>query len=189
MAAKLAKQRYVAAYAIEKLKFDPKNAKKHAKQTISDSIRANDFYGAALAQEKTGLVLAGHGRIAGAKRTGIKEVPVIFIDVPDAVARRILAVDNGSTLEEGFDEAKLAALLEEIRDEGGLYGTGYDEADLDELLKSAGADDDDDAKETKPKLTAGLDYKIIVECKGEADQAEILAMLEADGYTCRPIIA
>ncbi len=45
----------------------------------------------------------------------------------------------------------------------------------------------DDAK-TAPQLGA-LEYRVIVECEDEAQQAELLARFEAEGLTCRALIS
>lgn len=101
---------------------------------IRESIRINGFYGALVVQRSTGHIVAGNHRWAAARAEGLDEVPVIYIDVDDATARRILAADNRTADLAGYDDRALLELLNDIDGVTGLVGTGYDDDDLAELL-------------------------------------------------------
>lgn len=130
--AKIAKQEY-QLWAVEKLKKHPKNPKKGNVGAIGDSIEANDFYGAAVVQKSTGFILAGNHRFDAAIAKGLKEIPVIVVDLDDEKAERILLGDNRIAELGGYDDRALQSLLEDRAKHGGLHGTGYDDSFLAKL--------------------------------------------------------
>jgi len=124
---------------VDALRQHPRNPRKGDVQAIVDSIAANGFYGAVLAQKSTGYILAGNHRWLAAKDAGATEVPVIWLDVDDDHALRILLADNRTNDLASYDDNALAELLKEIHEaHGNLLGTGYDGDDLDQLLADLG---------------------------------------------------
>ncbi len=122
---------------VETLALHPDNPRRGDLATIQESVESNGFYGAIVAQKSTRRILAGNHRWRAARSAGLTEVPVIWIDVDDDEARRILLVDNGANDRAGYDDAALRGLLERAKDRGGLRGTGYRESDLQGLIKRA----------------------------------------------------
>jgi DNA modification methylase len=117
----------------------PRNPRKGAVDAIDQSIAENGFYGAVIVQKSSSLILAGRHRWERAQAAGIATVPVIWVDVDDQAALRILAADNRTSDLAGYDPQALAELLESVRTEsGGFEGTGYDEASFNEILAQAG---------------------------------------------------
>lgn len=112
----------------------PRNARKGDVDAIVGSIDANGFYGACIVQRSTGHILAGNHRYMAARESGMGTVPVIYVDVDDATALRILLADNRTSDIAGYDDQALAQLLTELAADGELYGTGYVESDVDALL-------------------------------------------------------
>ncbi|MBX9601238.1 MAG: ParB/RepB/Spo0J family partition protein [Bryobacteraceae bacterium] len=111
--ARLAEQSFELV-AVERLRCHPANPRKGDLAAIGASIQANGFYGAVVAQRSTGYVLAGNHRLEAARREGLAEIPVAWLEVDDATALRILAVDNRTNDLAGYDEAALAELLQQI---------------------------------------------------------------------------
>lgn len=98
-------------------------------------MAAHGFFGAVLVQASSGRIIAGNHRTRVARRRGETTVPVLFIDVDDAQARRLLLVDNRTNDLAGYDDRDLAALLADLAaDEVGLIGTGFSETELEDLL-------------------------------------------------------
>ena len=124
----------IKTVSIDQLQPHPDNPRKGDLDTIVESIDANGFYGAIVAQKSTGYILAGNHRYMAAKNKGAKEIPVAWVDVDEDQARRILLADNRTSDLGGYDEELLAELLQGVNASIGLYGTGYDESDLDALL-------------------------------------------------------
>ena len=130
--AKIAKQEYEIR-AITAMQKHPRNPKKGNVAAIGDSIEKNDFYGAVIVQKGTGFILAGNHRYESAIEKGLKEIPVIVVDVDDATAERILLGDNRIAELGGYDDRVLQAILEDRAKNGGLHGTGYDDSFLAKL--------------------------------------------------------
>jgi ParB-like chromosome segregation protein Spo0J len=120
---------------VDRLTVHPDNPRRGNVNAIKQSIEANGFQGALVVQRSTGLVLAGNHRLVAARELGHTKVPVIWADVDDERARRILLADNRTADQATWDEAALAELLGElaIGDEA-LIGTGFSEDDLSDLL-------------------------------------------------------
>jgi len=116
----------------------PRNPRQGDIGAIHQSIEANGFYGAVVAQRSTGFILAGNHRWQAARHAGATEVPVIWVDVEDDHALRILLADNRTNDLATYDDNALAELLQELADAGSLAGTGYDGDALDELLADLG---------------------------------------------------
>jgi ParB-like chromosome segregation protein Spo0J len=125
-------QQYVIV-PIDDIAPHPKNARIGSVQVIAESIRRNGFYGACVVQRATNRIIAGSHRWKAAKAIGLTSVPVIFVDVSDEQAVRIMLADNRTSEIGTFDSA---ALLESLRSVGDLTGTGYDTQFLDELTTS-----------------------------------------------------
>jgi hypothetical protein len=126
-------QRYDDAVPVDKLRPHPMNANEGARAVIAESIEENGWYGAVVAHEGTGYIVAGNHRWEEACKAGADTIPVIWLDVDERRASKILAVDNESSRRGRNDDAKLAALLESFQ--GDYLGTGYDQSDLDVLLR------------------------------------------------------
>lgn len=132
---------------VASLRWHPANPRKGDLPAIGASIRANGFYGAVVAQRGTRYVLAGNHRWEAAKRERMELVPVIWLDVDEAAARRILAADNRTNDLAGYDETALAELLRQIQADGELAGSGYDEAAYREAMAAAGLAGEPEAEE------------------------------------------
>jgi hypothetical protein len=103
-------------------------------------------------QRSTGNILVGNHRYMAAKAMGLTELPVLWIDVDDERAERILLADNRLSDLATYDDAGLAALLKELNiTETGLKGTGYSVEELEELL--AGLADEVDSEAEREDLT------------------------------------
>jgi ParB-like chromosome segregation protein Spo0J len=107
---------------------------------IYQSIEANGFYGAIVAQRSTGYILAGNHRYKAAVEAGAKSVPVIWVDVDDETAVRVLLADNRTNDVASYDNAVLAEILTELAAGPGLEGTGYDGDDLDQIIGDLAGD-------------------------------------------------
>lgn len=113
----------------------PENANVGNIEAIAESIRVNGFYAPIIVQASTGYIMAGNHRYQAAKKLGMEQVPVVYLDVDDTEAKRIMVADNRTTRLGHDDSELLTQLLEDLGDtEIGLMGTGYSHADLQTLL-------------------------------------------------------
>ena len=130
---KIINQEY-AEVALTALKPHPMNPRRGNVTEIAKSIAHNGFYGALVAQVGTGHILAGNHRYLAAKEQGLKTLPVVWVDVDETEAQRILLADNRTSDLGDYDNEQLAALLDGLAQGEGLDGTGYEQSDLDKLL-------------------------------------------------------
>lgn len=112
-----------------------------------------------LVQRSTNRIIAGNHRSRVARRRGETTIPVIWLDVDDDQARRILLVDNRTGDLAGYDDAELARILGELAGtDAGFAGSGFDETDLARLLDRWGGRGDPDAvppAPTRPRSKRG----------------------------------
>lgn len=127
-------QRYQSV-GIDEIRPHPSNPRLGNVSAIRESIEKNGFYGAIVVQSSTGHVLAGNHRWMAAKAQGMATVPVIYVDVDDDRALRILLGDNHASDIGAYDDDALGSLLASLAlTEGGLDGTGYTGDDLSRLV-------------------------------------------------------
>lgn len=113
----------------------PRNVNEGDVGAIVESIKANQFFGACLVQRSSSNILAGKHRWLAAKECGLEMIPVIWADVDDKTALRMVLADNRTCRLGNDDPLKLSELLQEIlADAGTLAGTGFSTDDLDEIL-------------------------------------------------------
>ena len=149
-------QSYDPVVSLDRLTPHPDNPRRGDGDIVRGSIAANGFYGAVVAQRSTGHVLAGNHRLLAARAEGLDAVPVVWLDVDDDRARRILLVDNRANDKAGYDTGLLADLLGELHvTPGDLSGTGYTPGDLDELLVAAALPDEGAWGEAFDKVPTG----------------------------------
>lgn len=114
----------------------PRNPNQGDVGAIAESIDANGWFGVVLAQTSTRRVIAGEHRWRAATAAGADTVPVLFLDVDDDEAERIMLADNALNRERAsWEPGGLAELLVELQQRPrGLVGTGFDADDLDAML-------------------------------------------------------
>lgn len=110
------KEKHVIYKNITELKPYKKNAKKHPKEQveqIANSIKEFGFTQPVLI-DKNSCVVAGHGRVLGAKKAGLKQVPTICLDdlTPEQIKAYRLA-DNKLN-ESGWDEKLVSEEISEL---------------------------------------------------------------------------
>lgn len=126
----------VSQEAVDTLELHPENPRIGLVPSIVDSIRENGWFGTLLGQKSTRYILAGNHRLLAARELGIKSVPVVWLDVSDGRARKIMLADNRASDLATYDDDALAALLREVIadvDVNALMGTGWTEYDLERL--------------------------------------------------------
>lgn len=137
---------------INTLKPWDKNPRKndHAVPEIVASIERFGFSSPIIARKSDNVIIAGHTRWKAAKQIGLKEVPVRFMDL-DVVDSQLLAIaDNKLNERATWDDNVLEQVLNELAEED-LTGLGFDDDELDNLLKST-AEDTKDENEELPEL-------------------------------------
>lgn len=116
---------------IEKVRPHPENPNNGDDEEIAVSIEVNGMYRPVEAQTSTGHILAGNTTYAACLLLESAVIPVIWLDVDDETAVRILLGDNAlarlARMDVGLESELVDRLLEtELR----LLGTGYTEPPL-----------------------------------------------------------
>jgi DNA modification methylase len=115
-----------------------RNARTHSDAQVAQiaaSIAEFGFTNPILAGSD-GVIVAGHGRLAAARKLGLEMVPVVVLDHLTPTQRRALVIaDNRIAENAGWDDELLRIELEALQDEGfDLDLTGFDADALAELL-------------------------------------------------------
>ena len=117
------------------------NARTHSAaqiRQIARSIEAFGFVNPVLISDD-GEIVAGHGRVAAAKRLGMTEVPVLLLSHLNAAERRAYVLaDNKLAENAGWDAELLAIELQGLFDlDFDIELTGFSLAEIDVLLDGA----------------------------------------------------
>ena len=96
-------------------------------------------------------IIAGHGRLAAARKLGLDRVPVIELAHLTVAQKRALVIaDNRLALDAGWDEEMLALELAELLDAGcDIALTGFEHFEIDALLADAAATEDSEPQDTE----------------------------------------
>lgn len=145
----------VESWPIERLLPYAANARTHPDEQVAQiagSIAEFGFNVPCLVDER-GVLIAGHGRILGAKRLGLQQVPVIRLGhLTDAQARAFRLADNRIALNAGWDDALLAAELDRLKEDGvNLELLGFAEDELDRLLDGLDVDGPSEEEDEAPE--------------------------------------
>jgi site-specific DNA-methyltransferase (adenine-specific) len=119
---------------IEKLKPYENNARTHSEEQvekISRSIKEFGFINPVLIDSNFGII-AGHGRVLGAKKLGMKEVPCLFVeDLTDEQKRAYILADK-LALDAGWDDEILREEIKALADlDFDVSLTGFELEDFD----------------------------------------------------------
>jgi hypothetical protein len=113
----------------------PGNPRRGDVDVVRESIRQNGYFVPIIAQTSSSRIIAGHTRLEAAIAEGLPRVPVIWLDVDDATAMRMLLVENRANDVATNDDTALLTMLREIFEtEQGLIGTGFTDDAMDVLV-------------------------------------------------------
>jgi ParB-like chromosome segregation protein Spo0J len=111
----------------------PANPRNGDIDAIAESIQVNGCYRPLYAQRSSGFILAGNHTYHALLALGADAVPVIWLDVDEISAKRILAVDNHAADLGNYDNGVLLDLLDDLAAHDSLLGTAYTEDDRADL--------------------------------------------------------
>jgi hypothetical protein len=145
---------------IAELKPYEKNARKHSQaqlEQIKNSIKEFGFTAPVLIDENN-MVLAGHGRLEGAKLAGLKEVPVRVIEgLSEQQKRAYILADNKIALNAEWDEELLASELAQLSSMDFDFGFGILNIETTKpSFEPEDEDEDEDEDDAGEYPTSGL---------------------------------
>ena len=134
-----------------------RNSRTHSDEQVAQiaaSIREFGWTNPILIDGAKGII-AGHGRLAAARKLGLNAVPVIVLDhLTDAQKRALVIADNKLALNAGWDMDLLSSELAGLGEEGfDLSLLGFNEDELAKLLEPEAVDGltDEDAVPDVPE--------------------------------------
>jgi DNA modification methylase len=124
------------------LKPHPKNARVHSDRQLHQIAKSIETFGFTVPVliDDRGVILAGHGRVAAARKMGLAVVPTILIgDLSDEQKRAYVIADNRIAQLSGWDADLLTDELKALTEhaEGldfDLEATGFDWGEIDVLI-------------------------------------------------------
>ena len=121
---------------ISDLKPYENNARTHSEaqvEKIANSIKEFGFINPVIIDNDYGII-AGHGRVMGAQKLGMEEVPCLFVsDLTDTQKRAYILADNKLALDAGWDDEILKQeikALDDLNFDISLTGFDLDEFDF-----------------------------------------------------------
>lgn len=151
---------------IEKLKPYKNNARTHSDEQIekiAKSMKEFGFINPVLVDGNLN-VIAGHGRILGAKKLGMKEVPCLFIEnLTEEQKRAYIIADNRLAEDAGWDKELLKIELEDLKNMNfDITLTGFELEDFDFSMDETKVIEDefDENVPEEPTSKKGEIYKL-----------------------------
>ena len=176
-------------WPLDKLIPFARNPRTHSEAQVAQiaaSIAAFGFNNPILVDTEAGII-AGHGRLLGARKLQLIEVPVIVLDhLTDAQKRAYILADNQLALNAGWDEELLRIELAALQNEDfNVALIGFDEDELARLLAAQDATEgltDEDVVPELPETPISLggdlwilgDHRLLV---GDATDTDAVARL------------
>lgn len=114
----------------------PGNPREGDVGAIAESLRVLGQYRPIVVNRTDRTILVGNHTFAAACAMGWDAIAVVWVNVDEEQARKIVLADNRTSDLASYDEAALAALLKSCWD---LDGTGYDPDDLDDIVRGGSA--------------------------------------------------
>ena len=162
---------------IKELKPYKKNAKKHPKEQverIANSIKEFGFTQPVII-DKNNCVVAGHGRILGAKKAGLKQVPTVMLeDLTEEQIKAYRLVDNKLN-ESEWDFSLLDEELGILSDDIDMELFGFDTEDY---IKQS-------IETEKVEFETSKRVKVIVDFENKKGAEQLYKKLVERGYICQ----
>lgn len=160
---------------IKDLKPYKKNAKKHNKEQveqIANSIKEFGFTQPVIV-DKHNSVVAGHGRILGARKAGLKQVPTVCLEeLTEEQIKAYRLVDNKLN-ESEWDYSLLDEELENLTEDIDMNLFGFCESEIEQ-------EEVEKVEFEKRKI-----YKVIVEFENKKASEKLYKKLSSEGYICK----
>lgn len=119
---------------IASLTLHPRNPRRGSLEAITASLRRFGQLRPVVVQRSSMWIVAGNHVVRAARALGWQHLAATVVDLDDATAGAFLIADNRTSDLGTYDEALLAAILEEQAAAGNLAGTSYGPDDIAELV-------------------------------------------------------
>lgn len=169
---------------IEKLIPYAKNSRTHSEEQVAQiaaSIREFGWTNPILVDGEIGII-AGHGRLAAARKLGLKKIPVIELAHLSPTQKKALIIaDNKLALNAGWDNDLLAVEFEELKLEGfDIELLGFDKNEIDKLFEN-----DSDEDQIKEMSDDGNRNLLLIETITETELQKLFDEMKERGFECK----
>ena len=138
--------------------------KDQAIDKLASSIKEYGFQ-QPIVVDKDMIVIVGHTRLQGAKKLGLKKVPIVVADLSEAKAKAYRIADNRLNEDSNWDMDLLSSEINELLEQDyNLDELGFDDLEIEKFLNNEGdgLTEDDEIPEVpeKPKSKVGDIYQL-----------------------------
>jgi len=155
--------------------------KNQAVDKVASSIKEYGFQ-QPIVVDKNMVLIVGHTRLLGAKKLGLKKVPIVIADLSNAKAKAYRIADNRVNEDSGWDNMLLQSELNELLDyDIDLNLTGFTTEELDSLFAKEEIEITDpiDVMENESHLTNDVKMiQLFYEPEAEKRFREIIDMVK-----------
>ncbi len=175
---------------------DPRNVRRHSPRNLGAVVNSLHKVGAArsIVIDENNVILAGNCTVDACGEAGIENVKVVEVDGNTLVAVRrtglsakqkheLAIADNRTTDLGAFDADELAKVMKEF--EIDAKDIEFTQAELDELANIKTEEPDDSGTRVNPGEEK---YMVIVTCRDERQQVELLERFQQEKLECRALI-
>ena len=138
-----------------------------------------------------GVIIVGHTRLLAAQKLGLTEVPVtVATNLTSAQVKAYRLADNRTAQESSWDYELLNIELEELQTyDIDITLTGFDEDEIASVTfepPEMREYDEDTDEESEPSAD-GFEFRVVIDCRDEEHQAEILKQAQELGWKCHAL--
>ena len=188
-------ERVLTYRAVSELTPDPQNPREHNRAQLHALARCIRRFGfnAPILVDRDSKIIAGHGRLEGAKLAGLEHVPVIVLDdLTQTQAKAYMLADNKLSDRSNWDEALLAIQLKELSEiacEFDIEDTGFEIPEIDLLIQGMEDENetdkaDDTSVQSGPAVSVAGDIWTLgdhrVICGDALDTASYITLLHEE---------
>ena len=110
--------------------------KDHAVKEIQTSMETFGYMNPIVVQASTNRIIVGHGRYQAVKEAGLKEIPVVAVDIDDNKADMYTLADNKIAELSNWDFTKMADLLLEFDEKNfNVNLLGFTDAEVEKIMQ------------------------------------------------------
>ena len=171
--------RQIERVPIDSVSADAGNVRRHPEKNLAAIKASLKQFGqqAPIIVDGNGTVIVGNGRLVAAKQLGWTSIDVIRTTLVGAEAIAYAIADNRTAELAQWDDEALQQQFESLaaHDQELAEATGFDQSYFDVR---------------EPIIeNAGVSWKLIVDCGTEQQQAALMERLEAEGFSCHPLMS
>jgi ParB-like chromosome segregation protein Spo0J len=177
------RQMEIESLSIDELSEDPANVRDHGSRNIAAIKASLKRFGQQkpIVIDENNVVRAGNGTLAAAHDLGWSNIDCVRSDL-QSIELAAFAIADNRTAELASWSDELGFALEQLIDDGvNLKDVGFSEDEMKKLMTSEDID-------TEPQLE-GLEFRVLVACKDEGEQAALLERFEKEGLKCSALIS